>query len=146
VSRRNTPASNLNQDSRVGGRSRVKVEIIESVLYTVTRPRGADRSAEAEVIAALLGPLMATRATAVSARRRLDHGRARLGVRLEPEGASKSRHLPGLSRWVGLLRIEGRALEDATLVKDDPFLVRFAVVPKVWLAARLRKDDPRRRR
>jgi hypothetical protein len=47
-------------------------------------------------------------------------------------------YLTGLSRWVGLLRIEGRAYEDATpvfAVKDDPFVVRLAVSPVVWLSA-----------
>jgi hypothetical protein len=34
----------------------VKGEIIEGVLYTMTRPRGAHQSVEAEVIADLLGP------------------------------------------------------------------------------------------
>lgn len=47
-------------------------------------------------------------------------------------------YLTGLSRWVGLLRIEGRAYEDATHVfaaTDDPFVVRMKVEPVVWLAA-----------
>lgn len=46
-------------------------------------------------------------------------------------------YLTGLSRWVGLLRIEGPAFEDraALFGSDDPYVVRMAVVPEVWLTA-----------
>lgn len=47
-------------------------------------------------------------------------------------------YLTGLSRWVGLLRVEGSAYDDATprfAPADDPFIVRMTVSPVVWLAA-----------
>ncbi len=47
-------------------------------------------------------------------------------------------YLTGLSRWVGLLRIEGAAYREATprfVASDDPYVVRFAVSPVVWLTA-----------
>ncbi len=46
-------------------------------------------------------------------------------------------YLTGVSRWVGVLRIEGAAYEDATPVfveREDPFVVRMKATPVVWLA------------
>ena len=57
-------------------------------------------------------------------------------------------YLTGLSRWVGLLRVEGGAYDDATprfAERDDPFVVRMKVTPVVWLAAQdgvgIREDE-----
>lgn len=57
-------------------------------------------------------------------------------------------YLTGLSRWVGLLRIEGGVYSDDTprfTERDDPYVVRFAVSPVVWLTAErgvpIRDDD-----
>ena len=47
-------------------------------------------------------------------------------------------YLTGMSSWVGLLEIEGDAFRDATprfVERDDPYVVRFAVSPVVWLPA-----------
>jgi len=45
-------------------------------------------------------------------------------------------YLTRVSRWVGLLRVEGRAFEENTPIfvdGEDPFVVRFKVTPVVWL-------------
>lgn len=55
--------------------------------------------------------------------------------RLQP-GDTLVCYLTGLSRWVGLLRVEGAPFEsDAPLFaeEDDPFVVRIPVSPVVWL-------------
>jgi hypothetical protein len=47
-------------------------------------------------------------------------------------------YLTGLGHWVGVLRIEGATYHDETPTfteRDDPYVVRFAVSPVVWLAA-----------
>lgn len=46
-------------------------------------------------------------------------------------------YLTRLSRWVGLLRVEGTAFEESTPIfttEADPFVLRFRVTPLVWLA------------
>ncbi|MBU1241694.1 hypothetical protein KJ612_00680 [Myxococcota bacterium] len=46
-------------------------------------------------------------------------------------------YLTRVSRWVGLLRVEERAVDDHAPIfteGDDPFFVRFKVTPVVWLA------------
>jgi hypothetical protein len=46
-------------------------------------------------------------------------------------------YLTRVSRWVGLLRVEGPPFDDATPLfaeRDDPFFVRMRVTPLVWLA------------
>src|SRR3974390_847883 len=45
-------------------------------------------------------------------------------------------YLTRLSRWVGLLKVVGDPFEDATprfTEIEDPYVVRFKVVPVVWL-------------
>jgi hypothetical protein len=47
-------------------------------------------------------------------------------------------YLTGLSRWVGVLRVESGVYEDATprfAEREDPFVVRMKVSVLVWLAA-----------
>ncbi|MDI3282261.1 EVE domain-containing protein [Polyangium sp. 15x6] len=46
-------------------------------------------------------------------------------------------YMTGLSRWVGLFEVTGRAYRDQTPIfaeKDDPFVVRLPIKTHVWLA------------
>jgi hypothetical protein len=47
-------------------------------------------------------------------------------------------YLTRVSRWVGVLEVESSWFEDDKplfVAKDDPFIIRFKVTPRVWLPA-----------